>query len=175
MPRQTLRYSLGLALVGLPLLAGAAAAAPAVVIDRIRLHAGPASEYPTVAVLERGMQVEVLGCLYGYSWCDILVGPQRGWLRGGFLAMSSYPAQAPLPLPDLGPSIGLPIVGFTIGHYWDSHYRGQPWYGERDRWAYAPPPPPPGPRPGWGGPPPPRPGWGGPGGPGPVSDRHLRA
>ncbi|WP_106409199.1 SH3 domain-containing protein, partial [Teichococcus deserti] len=164
------------ALLGLPLMAGAAEAVPALVIDRIRLHAGPAAEYPTVAVLERGMTVEVVGCLQGYTWCDILVGPQRGWLRGGFLAMSQYPAQAPLPLPGIGPSVGLPIVVFSLGHYWDSYYRGQPWYVERDRWAYAPPPPPPGPGPGWGGPPPPgwgsgppRPGWGpGPGpGPGP--------
>ncbi|MFM0367582.1 hypothetical protein [Paraburkholderia sediminicola] len=39
-----------------------------------------------------------------------------------------------------GLQIGLPIVAFSFGTYWDHYYRGRPWYHDRDRWANHPPP-----------------------------------
>jgi uncharacterized protein YraI len=156
------------------LLPAAAAASPAFTTERLSLRAGPSAEYPAVAYLEPGVQVEVLGCLEGYGWCDSVIGQERGWLPGAYL-QAAYD-QRREPLIGIAPAIGLPIVGFTVGNYWDRYYRGRPWYRERDRWVgYAPPPPrwrhdgPPGPGPGWRGPdrdwhggPGPRPGPGGP-------------
>lgn len=152
------------------LLPAAAEAAPAFTTERLSLRAGPSTEYPAVALLEPGVQVEVLGCLDGYGWCDAVIGQDRGWLPGAFLQAPYY--QQREPLIGIAPALGLPIIGFTIGNYWDRYYRGRPWYRERDRWVrHAPPPPPPRWHP--GGPPPPP--WRGPdrhghGGPGPRYD-----
>jgi len=147
-------FALALAAMLLPAVASAA---PAFTTTRLSLRSGPATEYPAVALLEPGVQVEVLGCLEGYGWCDAMVGRDRGWLPGNYLQAPYYERREPLI--GVAPTIGLPIIGFAAGNYWDSYYRGRPFYRERDRWVgYAPPPPrwrhdgPPGPGPGWRGP-----------------------
>ncbi|MFD1110162.1 SH3 domain-containing protein [Pseudoroseomonas ludipueritiae] len=183
----------GLALSAALLAPALAQAAPAFVTTGLNMRAGPGTEYPVVAQLEPGVQVDVLGCLEGYGWCDVTIGRDRGWVAGAYLQAPYHERREPVM--SIGPAIGLPIIGFTIGSYWDSYYRNRPWYHERSRWArYAPPPPPPPPRrafgPPSGGPGPgwrhegrgpdwrgpdhrPGPGWdgprpaGGPGGPGP--------
>jgi uncharacterized protein YraI len=163
-----LRSAICGAVIAALMLPGLAAAAPAFTTTRLSLRAGPSTDYPAVALIENGVQVEVLGCLEGYGWCDAVVGQDRGWLPGEYLQGVYYERREPLI--GIAPSIGLPIVGFTVGTYWDRYYRGRPWYAERERWVrLAPPPPPPswghggwrhdGPSPGWGGP---SPGWGGP-------------
>ena len=141
----------------LPLVPSVAWAEPAFVTTRLNLQSGPGAEYPAVAYLEPGVQVEVIGCLQGYGWCDVAIGQDRGWVAGAYL-------QAPYqdrrqPLVQVAPSIGLPVIGFSVGSYWERNYRDRPWYGERNRWDHRPPPhrafnPPPGPdwrrdRPDW--------------------------
>jgi uncharacterized protein YraI len=177
----------GLALSAALLAPALAQAAPAFVTGGLNMRAGPGTEYPVVAQLEPGVQVEVLGCLEGYNWCDVAIGQDRGWVAGSYLQAPYYERREPIM--SIGPAIGLPIVGFAIGNYWDSYYRGRPWYHERSRWDRYPPhrafgpPPGHGPGPGWrhegpgwdrgGRGPDHRPGWdgprpaGGPGGPGP--------
>jgi uncharacterized protein YraI len=125
----------------------------------VNLYAGPADDYPAVSQLPGGVPVTVMGCVSGYTWCDVAVPDLRGWVYAGSL---SYPYQGSnVPILDYGTVIGLPIVSFSIGAYWGSYYRGRPWYNEQERWAHHPPPPP-----GRGGPPPehggPPPGQGGP-------------
>ena len=141
-----------LALVATLLLAPfAAQAAPAFVTTRLDLRAGPGAEYPAVAFLEPGLQVEVLGCLEGYGWCDVVIGQDRGWVAGAYLQAPYQEHRAPLVR--VAPAIGLPIVGFSVGSYWERNYRDRPWYAERGRWD--------GPHRGFGGPPPGRgPDWG---------------
>lgn len=104
----------------------------------VNLRAGPARDYPLVSQLPGGVPVTVMGCISGYSWCDVALPNLRGWVYAGRL---SYPYQGNnVPILNYGPTIGLPIVTFAIGSYWGSYYRNRPWYGERDRWAHRPPP-----------------------------------
>jgi uncharacterized protein YraI len=142
------------------LLLVAALAMPAAVwaqlaytIQAVNMRAGPDREYPQVAWLPSGVAVDVIGCVEGYRWCDVAAGPNRGWVYAQFL---SYPYQnQPVPIISGGAILGLPLITFSIGPYWDSYYRGRPWYGNRSYWYsrptpyYRPPPhyQPPPPRP----------------------------
>ncbi len=122
----------------------------------VNMRAGPAGDYPIVTQLPGGVPVTVMGCISGYTWCDVVVPNLRGWVYAGRL---SYPYQGGnVPILTYGTTIGLPIVTFSIGSYWGSYYRGRPWYNQQSRWANRPPPGPgPGRPPGYGGRPPPGP------------------
>ncbi|WP_090536331.1 SH3 domain-containing protein [Paraburkholderia sartisoli] len=120
----------------------------------VNLYAGPSQEYPVVSQLPGSVPVQVMGCVSGYSWCDVEVSNVRGWVYGANL---SYPYQgSSVPIMTYGPTIGFPIVTFSIGTYWGRYYRDRPWYHDEPRWERRPPPPPPprGRPPGHGGPPP---------------------
>ena len=141
--------------------AGLAVSAPAWAQSRastsmtVNLYAGPASDYPIVAQIPGGAPVTVMGCVAGYSWCDISVPGVRGWVYGGYL---NYPYQGTaVPLLKYGAMIGLSIVAFSLATYWNNYYRDRPWYNNQSRWMrHSPPPrrgPPPRP-PGYGAKPP---------------------
>src|SRR5271155_1592953 len=118
----------------------AASAQTALTTQDVNVHAGPSKDYPLVAWLKPGTQVAVAGCLSTWTWCDIIVGPNRGWVYARYLA---YPYQNQnVPIISGGAMLGLPIVTFSMVPYWDSYYRGRPWYGNRPHWQYRPPPPP---------------------------------
>jgi hypothetical protein len=36
--------------------------------------------------------------------------------------------------------MGLAVVPFAVGPYWDTYYRGRPWYGRRSYWVGRPVP-----------------------------------
>lgn len=114
----------------------------------VDVFAGPAPDYPVVAQLPPGVTVSVVGCVSDYSWCDIEVPDLRGWVYAAYLS-DTYEGAA-VPLMSYGVVIGVPVVAFSIGQYWEHHYHDKPWYHDRDRWANHPP--------GWGerppGPPP---------------------
>lgn len=117
----------------------------------VNLYAGPAEDYPVVSQLPPGAPVTVMGCVSGYTWCDVAAPDLRGWVYAGDL---SYPYQGSnVPILTYGTVIGLPVVTFAIGAYWGNYYRGRPWYNNEAHWAHHAPPPP-GPPPGRGGPPP---------------------
>ena len=122
-------------------LALPAMAQQAVTTDWVNLRAGPGRDYPLVARLRPDTPIQVEGCLSGYQWCDVSIGPDRGWIYAERL---SYVYQdRPVPILGWGARIGLPIIGFSIGSYWDDYYRQRPWYGQRPRWDHRPPPGPP--------------------------------
>jgi uncharacterized protein YraI len=127
----------------------------------VNMRAGPAGDYPIVTQLPGGVPVTVMGCISGYTWCDVVVPNLRGWVYAGRL---SYPYQGGnVPILTYGTTIGFPIVTFSIGSYWGNYYRGRPWYDQQSHWANRPPPGPgPGRPPGYGGRPPqgPQPGHG---------------
>lgn len=143
----------------------------------VYLRAGPGTQYPAVGMVQKNASVAIFGCVSGYAWCDVAWGGSRGWMSGKYL-QAAYQNQM-VDIPPYATALGLPIIGFSIGNYWDNYYRTQPWYDERSWWVnnpHRPPPPnwrPPGGGYGPGGPPPPppggwnNPGWNNPGGPPP--------
>jgi uncharacterized protein YraI len=121
------------------LLAGAptiAYAQVAYTAKDVHLRAGPARDYPVVAILPAGAEIAVEGCLSGYSWCDVVAGPNRGWVYSGNIV---YPYQgADVPVLTYGAMIGFGIVAFSVGDYWDHYYRDRPWYPQRQVWINRP-------------------------------------
>ena len=134
------KHSLGcsMLLVATLALPAAAWAQVAYTTQAVNIRAGPDREYPQVAWLPSGVSVNVIGCVEGYRWCDVAAGPNRGWVYARFLA---YPYQnQPVPIISGGAILGLPLITFSIGPYWDNYYRGRPWYGNRSYWYSRPTP-----------------------------------
>jgi len=136
--RQTMRgRALVLAVVSASLglaAQGAFAQAQAYTNQPVELFAGPSDDYPVVAQLAPSQPVAVMGCVSDYSWCDVALPNLRGWVYADYL---NYPYDGSyVPIENYGAAIGLPIVTFTLGEYWDSFYRGRPWYNERARWEH---------------------------------------
>ncbi len=106
----------------------------------VNLRAGPGVDYPRVTRVPAGQPLTVYGCLDGYTWCDASWGDLRGWVAADFIA---YPYENQrVPVSRYGAELRLPILTFSFGNYWDSNYRRQPWYGQRDRFEnHAPPRP----------------------------------
>lgn len=125
------------ALVGVAMLAPVAAMAETAYTNRgVNMRAGPNPEFPLVASLPAGAPVEIYGCVEGYSWCDVAAGPNRGWVYADYL---SYPYQnQPITVISGGPAIGIPLITFSVGNYWDTYYRHRPWYGNRSYWYGRP-------------------------------------
>jgi uncharacterized protein YraI len=128
--------------------AGAAHAYSASVVGPVNMRAGPSVAYPQVALLGPGTSVEVFGCEQGYGWCDVQVGPNRGWVAAQYLQAQG--PSGPVIVANAGVLLALPIIAFSFGSYWDSYYRGRPWYGRRgyynnywNRYPHGRPPPPP--------------------------------
>jgi uncharacterized protein YraI len=116
----------------------AASAETAYTTKLINLRAGPSRDYELVLQIPAGAPVEVYGCVDDWSWCDVSLGEARGWVYSGNLV---YPYQNQrVVVLNNGPVIGFPIVTFSVGPYWDTHYRGRPWYSRRTYWAQRPPP-----------------------------------
>ena len=110
----------------------------AYVSTEVNLRAGPSGDFPVVAILGGGVAITVEGCLGDYRWCDVSVGPHRGWL---YAANIVYPYQGNhVPLLSYGAAIGIDVIGFSVGSYWDDYYRARSWYPQRQRWIDRPHP-----------------------------------
>ena len=124
-------YSLAALVLCAPL--AAQAAAEGWVIDDISLQAGPDPAYPSIVELNAGTPVSIQGCIDGWTWCDVIAGADRGWVPGTFLE-EDYGGQRVVVI-DYGPRIGIPVVSFSLGLYWDQHYHSRPFYAQREQWV----------------------------------------
>lgn len=120
-------------------------AADGYVTGNVNLRAGPDSSYPLIDQIPAGTEVDVQGCTEGWEWCDVIAYGNRGWVAGNYV---EYEYQdRPVLLSAYGAQIGIPIVTFVIGTYWNNYYSGRPFYRDRYRWYHQPivhrPPPPP--------------------------------
>src|SRR5689334_22556587 len=85
----------------------------ATVVASVNLRAGPSTEYPLVSTMPAGAAVEVFGCEENYGWCDVQLGPDRGWADAAYLQMGA--PSGPVIVADSGVVLGLPIVAFSFG------------------------------------------------------------
>jgi uncharacterized protein YraI len=108
----------------------AANAMTGILTDDVSLRAGPDTDFPRITTLEEGTEVRVMGCIDGFDWCDVIAYGDRGWVAGRFVELP-YEGRN-VYLYDYGPRLGVPIVSFSVGSYWGSHYRRYPWYARRD-------------------------------------------
>lgn len=140
--KRLLRSALVSLLLVVPVLAWAA---DGYVTGNVNLRAGPDPGYPLITTIPAGTDVSVQGCTTGWEWCDVIAFGNRGWVAGNYIQYD-YQGQNVL-LPTYGAQIGIPIVSFVIGTYWNNYYRGRPFYGNRNYWYHRPyvrrPPPPP--------------------------------
>ncbi|MFT3762773.1 MAG: SH3 domain-containing protein [Pseudoxanthomonas sp.] len=127
------------ALVALGMLAvpAIASAETAYTNASVNLRTGPDAGYPRIVTLRAGQRVEIYGCINDWSWCDVGVGRERGWISSGYLDYD-YRGRR-VGVSRYGAEIGLPVLSFVLGAYWDNHYRGKSWYSQRGHWESHPP------------------------------------
>jgi uncharacterized protein YraI len=130
---RTLYFAIGLSLFAIT----PAFAADGYVTGNVNLRAGPDTSYPSVVMLPAGTEVAISGCVDGWSWCDVTAGNDRGWMAGSFL-QEEYQGRRVL-VPEYGVRIGIPVVSFVFGTYWDDNYRNRSWYGNRQHWSHVTP------------------------------------
>ncbi len=125
------KYVLTAALVAavLPVTPAMARPAQGYTVRSTMLQAGPDRDYPTVRRLRANVGVTVYGCLRNWSWCDVDYRYDRGWVRGRDIAVSYRGRRS-----SIQPYMGIGILSFMFGTYWDNHYRSRPFYSERPRW-----------------------------------------
>lgn len=109
----------------------ASAAAPAVATTNVNLRAGPSTHFPVVSVVPAGAALVTLGCLPGYTWCDVNFAGTRGWLAARYIRLAG---PGVVITPAAAAPLGIAVVAFNEA-YWRTHYAARPWVG---RWpAYA--------------------------------------
>ncbi len=126
------RFIAGAAFLGTLAFPGIAAAANAYTTGNVNLRAGPSTNFPRVTTLPDGVTVTIHGCLRGWSWCDTSWRGERGWVSGRYLEYL-YQGRRVL-VPNYGTRIGLPVLSFSFGSYWDDYYSERSWYRDRPRW-----------------------------------------
>lgn len=125
-----------LAVIATPALAEAAARGYSTA--NVNMRSGPSTAYPAVVVIPNGTRVTIHGCLQDRPWCDVSFNRGRGWVSANYVQAES-PRGRYVVEPRRYRELGVPIISFELGRYWDQHYRGRNFYGERERWRRPPP------------------------------------
>lgn len=114
-------------------LPAVAEAAAAFSTANVNMRSGPSTRYPAVIVVPAGSRVNIQGCMSSANWCDVSFAGYRGWVSGSYL-QTTYSQRRVNVGPQYYRPLGIPTVTFSIGRYWDDHYRNRPFYRDRDRW-----------------------------------------
>ena len=122
----------GAALVGALVVPGVASAANAYTTGNVNQRAGPSTNFPRVSTIPAGVAVTIFGCLRDLGWCDTSWQGQRGWVSGRYLERL-YDGRRVV-VAEYGERIGVPIISFHFGNYWDRYYSDRSWYRDRPRW-----------------------------------------
>lgn len=117
---------------GAALVPAAAQAATGFTVEPTELRAGPDYDYPTIRMIRDDRRVEIYGCLNDWSFCDVGYRADRGWVDARDIVVD-YRSRR-MGLVDAGPYVGIGFLSFSFGNYWDSYYRGRPFYNDRGRW-----------------------------------------
>jgi uncharacterized protein YraI len=132
------RALLKIAATGMLLLAPAIAqAAEGFATANVNMRAGPSTAYPAITVIPAGESIEIYGCLADVPWCDVEFYDGRGWVHGRYI-QALYQQRRVYVGPQYYRRLGIPVVVFSFGSYWDRHYRDRDFYRDRDRWRRGP-------------------------------------
>lgn len=115
---------------GLMIPATASAATSAIVTADLNIRTGPGTGYQRFGTIPYGSHVTVIGCLSGYSWCDVSWAGERGWVSSNYLAYR-VDGYDPRPISSVAVSIGVPIIAFEPYDYHARWYRDRDWYSDR--------------------------------------------
>lgn len=124
-----------LLIAALFILPQTAHAADAYTNTTVNLRAGPDGGYPVVDTIQRGEQVELLGCVVGYQWCEVETrSDERGWVYAHYLdTRHTGSSGQSLTIIQTNGS-GIKVITFNPRNYWSRYYRTKYFYPERDRW-----------------------------------------
>jgi uncharacterized protein YraI len=100
--------------------------------NTVNMRAGPGTEYPVVMTIPGGAHITINGCLSDYAWCDVTFRRNRGWVSADYL--NYFYGNRYVYLPDYVGVVGVPIVTFSLGSYWNRYYAGRPWFHRRAHW-----------------------------------------
>jgi len=125
----------GSALAAALVLPSVAAAVPGFTTDNVNVRTGPGTQYQAITTAPAGSGVDILGCMPGRTWCDIVLGNLRGWVSGRYVQEGGAVVQRYVVPRYVAPS---PVVRFSFGNTWyddDWRWRSQyrPRYRHRDR------------------------------------------
>jgi uncharacterized protein YraI len=136
-PRLFLAASALAAALALP---SVAAAVPGFTTGNVNVRTGPGTQYQAIATAPAGSGVDILGCMPGRTWCDIVLGNLRGWVSGRYVQEGGAVVQQYVVPRYVAPS---PVVRFSFGNTWydddddwrwRSHYRPRHRHHDRDDW-----------------------------------------
>ena len=117
------------AAIAFPTLAYAQDVAAVVTTD-LNLRAGPAPNFPIVAVIPANATIQLYGCNAELTWCDVGFEGQRGWSYAAYLTyQNTVIPQVQTGLP--------PAVTFDGEAYWAANYANRPFFADRDRFIGA--------------------------------------
>lgn len=104
----------------------------------VNMRSGPSTAYPAVVVIPNGAPLTIHGCLSDTPWCDVSFSYGRGWVAGRYI-QATYRQNRVYVEPRYYRDLGVPVITFEVGRYWDRYYRDRDFYRERDRWRRPPP------------------------------------
>lgn len=123
----------GSALAAALVLPSVAAAVPGFTTGDVNVRTGPGTQFQAITTAPAGSGVDILGCIPGRTWCDIVLGNLRGWVSGRYVQEGGAVVQQYVVPRYVAPS---PVVRFSFGNTWyddDDDWRWRSHYRPRHR------------------------------------------